>query len=38
MPTGPKGRNRPTYVIGNAVHAMKIATGGIERRGPASPG
>lgn len=30
MPTGPKGERRPAYVIGNAVHVMKIPTGEIE--------
>ena len=27
MPKGPKGQKRPTDVIGNAVHVMRIATG-----------
>lgn len=27
MPTGPKGQKRPAEVIGNAVRAMRIATG-----------
>jgi hypothetical protein len=27
MPKGPKGENRPTDVIGNAVRVMRIATG-----------
>lgn len=27
MPTGPKGEKRPTDVIGNAVHVMKMLTG-----------
>jgi hypothetical protein len=26
MPRGPKGEKRPTDVIGNAVHVMRIAT------------
>jgi len=30
MPRGPKGERRPTDVIGNAVHVMRIATGEIE--------
>ena len=30
MPTGLKGEKRPTDVIANAVHVMKIATGEIE--------
>jgi hypothetical protein len=29
MPRGPKGEKRPTDVIGNAVHVMRIATGEI---------
>lgn len=29
MPRGPKGERRPADVIGNAVHVMRIATGGI---------
>ena len=28
MPRGPKGEKRPADVIGNAVHVMRIATGG----------
>jgi hypothetical protein len=31
MPTGPKGEHRPADVIGNAVHVMRIATGGVDR-------
>ena len=27
MPTGPKGEKRPADVIGNAVKAIRIATG-----------
>ena len=27
MPTGPKGKKRPADVTGNAVRAMRIATG-----------
>jgi hypothetical protein len=27
MPEGPKGENRPADLIGNAVKAMRIATG-----------
>lgn len=30
MPRTPKGHKRPTDVIGNAVHIMKIATGEIQ--------
>ena len=30
MPKGPRGERRPTDVIGNAVHVMRIATGDIE--------
>lgn len=30
MPKGPKGQKRPTDVISNAVHVMRIATGEIE--------
>ena len=30
MPKGPKGKKRPTDVIGAAVKVMKIATGEIE--------
>ena len=30
MPNSPKGEKRPTNVIGNAVHVMRIATGEIE--------
>jgi DNA-binding transcriptional regulator GbsR (MarR family) len=30
MPTGPKGRKRPSDVIDNAVHSMRIAMGEIE--------
>ena len=30
MPTGPKGEKRPTDVIANAVHIMKVATGETE--------
>lgn len=30
MPKGPKGERRPTDVIGNAVHIMRIATGEVE--------
>jgi hypothetical protein len=29
MPKGPKGQKRPTDVIRNAVHVMRIATGEI---------
>ena len=27
MPTGPKGQERPTDVVSNAVHIMKVLTG-----------
>jgi len=38
MPTGPKGQKRPSDVIGNAVHVMRIATGEIEDdAAPAEP-
>jgi hypothetical protein len=30
MPRDPKGEKRPSDVIGNAVHVMRIATGEIE--------
>ena len=30
MPRGPKGEKRPSDVIGNAIHVMRIATGEIE--------
>jgi hypothetical protein len=30
MPRGPKGEKRPTDVIGNAVHVMRVLTGEIE--------
>ena len=30
MPTGPNGEKRPTDVITNAVHVMRVATGEIE--------
>ncbi len=30
MPTGPKGEKRPADPIANAVHVMRVATGGIE--------
>ncbi len=30
MPKGPKGEKRPADAIGNAVHAMRIATGEVE--------
>jgi hypothetical protein len=34
MPKGPKGEKRPTDVIGNAVHVMRIATGEVEGKDP----
>jgi 2-keto-3-deoxy-6-phosphogluconate aldolase len=30
MPRGPKGEKRPSDVIGNAIHVMRIGTGEIE--------
>ena len=30
MPTGPKGEKRPSDVIANAVHVMRVATGEAE--------
>jgi hypothetical protein len=33
MPRGPKGERRPADVVGNAVLAIKIATGEIEDEG-----
>ena len=30
MPRTPKGHKRPAYVVSNAVHVMKIATGEID--------
>jgi hypothetical protein len=38
MPKGPQGQKRPADVIGNAVHVMRIATGEIEEKTPASDG
>lgn len=38
MRKGPKGGNRPTDVIGNAVHVMRIATGEIEEGAPVDDG
>ena len=38
MPTGPKGQKRPTDVIGNAVHVMRIATGEVEEAAPVDDG
>jgi hypothetical protein len=38
MPKGPQGQKRPADVIGNAVHVMRIATGQIEEKIPASEG
>jgi hypothetical protein len=38
MPKGPQGQKRPADVIGNAVHVMRIATGQIEEKTPASEG
>ncbi len=36
MPKGSKGETRPADVIGNAVHAMRIATG-VEGQEPEKP-
>lgn len=36
MPRGPKGQRRPADVIGNAVHVMRIATGQIDEKLPAT--
>lgn len=30
MPTGPKGQKRPTDVVSNAVHVMRVLTGEAE--------
>jgi hypothetical protein len=38
MPKGPQGQKRPADVIGNAVHVMRIATGQVEEKTPASEG
>ena len=38
MPKGPQGQKRPADVIGNAVHVMRIATGEVEEKTPASDG
>ena len=38
MPKTPKGGKRPTDVIGNAVHVMRIATGEIADDTPADDG
>ena len=37
MPRGPQGQRRPTDVVGNAAHVMKIATGEIEETGYNQP-
>jgi hypothetical protein len=34
MPTGPKGEKRPSDVIGNAVHVMRVLTGEITEQIP----
>jgi hypothetical protein len=34
VPTGPKGEKRPTDVIGNAVHVMRVLAGEIEETVP----
>jgi hypothetical protein len=36
MPKGPQGQKRPADVIGNAVHAMRIANEQVEET-PAPP-
>jgi hypothetical protein len=38
MPKGPKGQKRPADVIGNAVKAMRIATGEETENFPADDG
>lgn len=38
MPKTPTGARRPADVIGNAVHVMRIATGQIQEKSPASAG
>ena len=38
MPKTPKGGKRPTDVIGNAIHVMRIATGEIADDTPADDG
>lgn len=38
MPTGPKGERRPTDVIGNAVHVMKVLTGEVDDNAPVDDG
>ena len=38
MPKGPAGQKRPTDVIGNAVHVMRIATGEVEETAPLDDG
>lgn len=32
MPKGPRGEKRPADVIGNSVHVMRIATGGLPNK------
>lgn len=34
MLKGPKGQKRPSDVVGNAVHVMRVATGEIEEPDP----
>jgi hypothetical protein len=34
MPKGPQGQRRPTDVVSNAVHVMRIATGEITETDP----
>lgn len=34
MPRGPKGEKGPAEVIGNAVHASRIATGRLRKERP----
>ena len=38
MPKRRQGQRRPADVIGNAVHVMRIATGQVEEKTPASEG
>ncbi len=34
MPKGPKGQKRPTDVVGNAVHVMRVLTGDADDEAP----
>ena len=38
MPTGPKGQKRPTDVVSNAVHVMKVLTGEADDDAPVDDG